>query len=116
MKRTGTTNPILKEQIAELRAQKAPIWKNLAYELDRATRKRREINLSRINRFVKDNEVILVPGKVLAAGTIKKKITIAAWNFSGKAVEEIKKAGGTILTIRELVKKYPTGKGVRVIG
>jgi len=116
MKRTGTTNQILKEQIAELSKQKAPIWKNLAYELDRATRKRREVNLSRINRFAKDGETILVPGKVLAAGSIKKKITITAWNFSEKAIEEIRKAGGSILTIRELMKKYPTGKGVRIIG
>ena len=116
MKRTGTTNPILKKQIEELKTQKAAIWKNLAYELDRATRKRREINLSRLQRHVKDNEVVLVPGKVLAAGMLNKKITIAAWNFSGKAMEEIRKSGGTILTIGELVKKHPTGKGVRIIG
>jgi len=116
MKRTGATNPIMQKQIAELKAHKALIWKNLAYELERATRKRREVNLSRINRFVKDGEVVLVPGKVLAAGSIKKKITISAWNFSGKAAEEIKKAGGTILTINELVKKHPTGKGVRILG
>ena len=116
MKRTGTTNPLLKAQIEELKAQKAAIWQNLAYELDRATRKRREINLSRINRFVKDNEIVLVPGKVLAAGKLKRKITVAAWNFSGEAAEEIKKAGGSIITIRELVKKHPTGKGVRIIG
>ena len=116
MKRTGTTNPLLKAMIAELRTQKTPIWKTLAYELDRATRKRREINLSKINRFAKDGETILVPGKVLGAGTLSKKITITAWNFSGGAAEAVKKAGGTILTIRELIKKCPTGKGVRIIG
>ena len=116
MKRTGATNPIMQKQIAELKAQNAPIWQKLAYELDRATRKRREVNLSRINRHVKDGEIILVPGKVLGAGTITKKITVAAWNFSGKAIEAIKKAGGTVLTINELVKKHPTGKGVRIIG
>jgi len=116
MKRTGTTNPLLKAQIAELKAHKAAIWKNLAYELERATRKRREVNLSRINRFVKDGETVLVPGKVLAAGTLRKRITISAWNFSGNAAEEIRKAGGTILTINEMIKKHPTGKGVRIIG
>ncbi|MFH0868910.1 MAG: 50S ribosomal protein L18e [archaeon] len=116
MKHTGPTNPLLKKQIAELKVHKAAIWKNLAYELERATRKRREVNLSRINRFVKDGETVLVPGKVLAAGTLRKRITIAAWSFSGGAAEEIRKAGGTIIAINELVKKYPTGKGVRIIG
>ena len=116
MKRTGATNPIMQKQIAELKTLRVPIWQKLAYELDRATRKRREVNLSRINRYAKEHEVVLVPGKVLGAGTITKKITIAAWNFSGKAIEAIKKAGGTVLTINELVKKYPTGKGIRIIG
>lgn len=116
MKRTGPTNPLLKKQIEELKAQKAGIWKRLAYELERATRKKREINLSSLQRNTKDGETVLALGKVLGAGSLNKKLTVAAWNFSAKAAAEIEKVGGSTITISDLIKKNPKGTGIKIIG
>jgi large subunit ribosomal protein L18e len=116
MKRTGPTNPIMQKTIAELKQQKAKLWKLVARELEKPTRNRREVNLSRIQRFAKANETVLVPGKVLAAGELNKKVTVAAWNFSTSAKEKIKAAGGKTLTISELIKLHPKGTNVKVIG
>ncbi len=116
MKRTGPTNPIMQKMIAELKQKDAKLWKRLARELEKPTRKRREVNLSRIERYAKANDVILVPGKVLAAGELSKKVTIAAWNFSAGAITKIKAAGGKTLTISELIKLHPKGTNVRLIG
>ncbi|MEM4248519.1 MAG: 50S ribosomal protein L18e [Candidatus Nanoarchaeia archaeon] len=116
MKRTGPSNPILKKTIAELKKQDANLWQRLAIELERATRKRREVNLSKLERFAVAGDTILVPGKVLGAGVLKKRLNVAAWSFSEGAAAAIKKAGGSTLTISELVKKNPKGTGVKVLG
>jgi large subunit ribosomal protein L18e len=116
MKRTGPTNPIMQKTIAELKQQKAKLWKRVARELEKPTRKRREVNLSKIQRFAKNGEVVLVPGKVLSSGELSKKITIAAWAFSANAIAKIKAAGGKPVTILDLVKTNPKGTGVKLLG
>ena len=119
MKRTGPTNQHLKNLVDELRdlasKQNAKIWYRIANDLEKSTRQRRVVNLSRINRFVKDNESIIVPGKVLGSGILEHKVTVAAFNFSKSAVDKIKK-NGSCLSIKELIEKNPKGKGVRIIG
>ena len=66
------------------------------------------INLSDLNNFFKDGDVVtpeilkergiikksLAGIKVLATGTIEKKLTIKAQRFSSKAVTKIEEAGG----------------------
>ncbi len=107
------TIDLLKKQSLD---QNVKIWKRLATDLEKSTRSRRVVNLSRINRFVKDNETIIVPGKVLGAGSLTKKVIVAAWDFSGQAKEVITKANGSCLSIYELLKKNPKGEKVRIIG
>lgn len=119
MKRTGPTNPQLRKLIMELRdlasKQNVKIWSRIADDLEKPTRQKRIVNLSRINRFVKENESIIVPGKVLGSGALDHKVTIAAFNFSRSAINKIKKVGN-YLTIEELIQKNPQGKGIRIIG
>jgi|SRR3989338_2341514 len=110
------TNPLLGKEIEFLNSQQALLWKRAAYELARATRKKREVNLSELQRYSKDGETILALGKVLAAGSLKNKLTVAAWNFSAKAAAAIKSAGGSTTTISELIKKNPKGTGVKILG
>ncbi len=118
-KRTGPTNPELISLIQELKQlsykQKAKIWKTIAKELERSTRQRRIVNLDRINRVCKNNDNIIVPGKVLASGILDKKVTIAAFNFSDQALNKIKEKGKAI-TIQELIKNNPKGSKLRIIG
>jgi large subunit ribosomal protein L18e len=116
---TGPTNPIMKKVIEEIKSrgykEKIPFLVTLAKKLEKPRRKRIEVNLSKINRVCKENEIIVVPGKVLSTGELKKPLTIAAASFSMAALEKIKKAGGRVLTITELIKENPKGKGVRII-
>ena len=116
MRKTKITNPELKKEIRELRKKKAAIWRRIAKDLERPTRIRRIVNLSRINRHTKTGDVIAVPGKVLSAGNLDKKITVAAWQFSARAKEKIKAAGGEILTLTQLATKNPKGSKIKLIG
>ena len=119
MRRTGPTNILVRKLIKSLRkASKesgSPVWGYVAELLSKPSRRRIAVNLSRINRHASDGEVVIVPGKVLGAGELSKKVTIAALSFSEAALQKIKAAGGRALTIKDLIDENPEGKGVRVM-
>jgi len=119
-KRTGPTNPILQDLISELKKksseQDAGIWGRVAEDLERSSRQRRVVNLSRISHFTKENETIIVPGKVLGSGLLDHKLNIAAYQFSQGAKEKIEQAGSKMMLISELIKQSPKGKRIRIIG
>lgn len=118
-RRTGPTNPALIKLIVELKKkgneEDINLWKRVASDLEKPTRTRRAVNLLRINHYTKENETIIVPGKVLGNGELDHKVTIAAYQFSGNAAEKINKAGKAI-TINELMKENPKANNVRIIG
>lgn len=120
MKRTGPTNPLLQDLIGELKKrgneQSVNLWKSIASDLEKPTRQRRVVNLSRINRHTKENEIIIVPGKVLGSGMLNHKLTISAYQFSDQAKDKIEKAGAEIVPLLELSKEKPNGKKIRIIG
>ena len=115
MVKRGPTNPRLLDLITELNKQEKGVWKKTAQLLSRPTRQRPWINLSKIDRHTKKDEIVLVPGKVLSSGNISKPLTIAAWRFSETAKEKIEKAKGKIISIQKLMKENPKGNGVRVM-
>jgi len=119
MKRTGPTNPQIRELVTELKTlsikEKAAIWKRVAEDLQRPSRNRRAVNISRINQFTKEGENIIVPGKVLGSGSLNHKVTIAAFAFSQSAKDSIDKIGKAIL-ISDVIKSNPKGKKLRIIG
>ncbi len=92
------------------------LWKRIAKELEGPTSKRRVVNLSRINKYSKNNDTVIVPGKVLSMGDLNKKVTIAAYNFSKSALQKINSSGSKAISINELVKQNPKGSKVRIIG
>ena len=79
--KTQKTNPQLKKLIYSLRKQEANLWQKTARELSRASRKRRDINISKVERFAENGETILIFGKVLGSGDLTKKVTVAALAF-----------------------------------
>jgi large subunit ribosomal protein L18e len=119
MKRTGPTNFQLLRLISELKKKSlddgSSVWKRIALDLERPSRQRREVNLSRINEFCRDNELVVVPGKVLGSGELDKKIVVAAYSFSQSAKEKIM-ANGQTLSLDELMKKKIKPSEIRVIG
>lgn len=118
MKRTGPTNIHLRRLIHTLRKaareHHAPVWRRVAELLEKPTRSRIEVNLSRINRHAEDGEVVVVPGKVLGSGVLEKRVVVAAWSFSADASKKISKVGRAV-TIESLLRENPGGKGVKII-
>tara|TARA_Y100000310_G_C20587106_1_gene766018 strand:- start:259 stop:612 length:354 start_codon:yes stop_codon:yes gene_type:complete len=116
VKRTGPSNPELQNLIKELNSKSdVNLWKRLAKDLSKPTRQRRIVNIYKINKFAKEGETVVVPGKVLNLGEMEKKVDVAAFSFSDKARAKINKVAKT-MTITELMDKNPEGKKVRLLG
>ena len=113
------TNPQLKDLIGELKKEASEksvkLWNRLANDLEKPTRQRKAVNLNKINLLSRENEIVVVPGKVLSNGELQHKVTIAALKFSTQAAEKIKNSDSQIFTIRELMKNNPEGKNVRIL-
>lgn len=94
---------------------KAPIWLAVSRALKKPRKNMAQINLSRISRLTNNGETVAVPGKVLGAGNVNHKVTIAALAFSASAREKIQLAGGTCITLNQLLEKNPKGTEVRIM-
>ncbi|MEM3342225.1 MAG: 50S ribosomal protein L18e [Thermoplasmata archaeon] len=113
------TNPqlvaLIKDLCSASHEKSAPIWRDIAERLSGPTSKRPAVNLSRIERYAKKDEIILVPGKLLGTGVITKPVTVAAYAFSQSAVKKLHAAGGKAISIRELLSQRPDGSGIRIM-
>ena len=111
-------NPKLQELISSLKKQsiehKTGVWKRVALELEKPTRMHRVVNLSKIEKYTENNDVVIVPGKLLSGGELTKKITIIAYNYSQKTVDKLGKS--TVISIEDALKKYPDAKNIKIIG
>lgn len=120
MKKISKTDPTLLILIQELKRESregdVAIWRDIARRLEKPRRNWAEVNISRLERYANDGDTIVVPGKVLGAGSLSKKLTVAAYRFSDSAKEMIENAGGRNITIKELVEENPSGTGIRIMG
>lgn len=120
MKKISKTDPnlvfLIESLKKESREKGAAIWRDIALRLEKPNRSWAEVNLSRLERYTEEGDVIVVPGKVLGAGNLNKKLVVAAYKFSGSARKKIEGAGGKSLTIAQLVHEVPDGSGVTIMG
>jgi large subunit ribosomal protein L18e len=97
------------------REQDAPIWTVAAKLLARPGRTNIEVNIGRVSRLAEDGQAIFVPGKVLGAGVLDKKLVVGAFSFSDGAKSKLRASGGTPLSVREFLDKFPKGNGVKLV-
>ena len=112
-------NEKLQELISSLKKQSIEqntgVWKRVALELEKSSRQHRVVNLSKIEKNTQENDVIVVPGKLLSGGELTKKVTIIAYSFSKSALEKIGNKAH-VISIEDGLKKYPNAKNIKIIG
>ena len=84
----------------------------VAKELARPKRRWPAVNLKDVDMIKGD---VLVAGKILSAGDLSGAKKIVAWSASGRALEKIKNAKGTFVTIVDQVKKNPELNGFDIL-
>jgi large subunit ribosomal protein L18e len=118
-RQTKSTNPNLVSLIRLLekksRENDAAVWMDVAKSLSQPKSKRVKINVSKINRHTKENEEVVVPGKVLGSGMMNHPATVAALDFSDEARSKIVGAKGKCLSLPEVIEANPKGANLRII-
>jgi len=119
-RRIKKTNPTLLKLVERLKREsfenKAPVWRDIADRLLKPRSQWVEVNVSKIERYASENDIIIVPGKLLGAGVISKKVKVAAFNCSDAAKDKIANAGGKSMSIEELLESNPKGSRIRIMG
>lgn len=117
--KTKTTNKVLFDTVQDLRKLSnktgVNVWKAVAAKLAGPASQRAQVNIGKIDKVVKDSEIIIICGKVLGDGLLSKKVTVVAFDASDSAIEKIEKAGGKFMKIKDYISKTPDNK-IRIIG
>ncbi|WP_247009235.1 50S ribosomal protein L18e [Halorientalis litorea] len=112
------TNPRLRSLIADLKSTArdsgGDVWADVAEQLEKPRRTHAEVNLGRIERYAREDETVVVPGKVLGSGVLQKDVAVAAVDVSGTAQTKIDQVG-EYMDIEQAVEQNPDGTDVRVI-
>ncbi|MBX8645803.1 MAG: 50S ribosomal protein L18e [Thermoplasmata archaeon] len=95
--------------------EKSPVWRDVAMRLEKPIGNRAVINLSRLDRYTKEGDVIVVPGKILGMGRMSKKITVSAYMLSSSAVAKLEKAGCKLYDLQSLARDNPKGSGIKLM-
>ncbi|RLG14401.1 MAG: 50S ribosomal protein L18e [Candidatus Nanohalarchaeota archaeon] len=108
MKLRNFTDNSKKELILALKKQhvkdKKQLWLDLAKRLNKASRNMPAVNLKKIEQNTKENDIVIVAGKILSDGELSKKITLCSFNASESALDKIKEANCKYIGFDELMK------------
>ncbi|MBW6442691.1 50S ribosomal protein L18e [Patescibacteria group bacterium] len=107
------TNENLVETIKN--AKRYPEWIQVASMLASPRKNFINLNLDEIDKASKEGESVVICGKVLSQGEIKKKIKIIAFNFSESSKEKLLKLKVPTLSIIEEIKQNPEARDIKVL-
>ncbi|MBR9681195.1 MAG: 50S ribosomal protein L18e [Candidatus Altiarchaeota archaeon] len=108
-------DPRIGRLLVDLSKSKSKFWFAVGKRLSAPRRERIAVNVSQLRRNIVGGETVVVPGKLLGAGEIDRKVTVAAYQFSETAVEKIKAASGKVMLIEELLDKDKVGKKLKMV-
>ena len=106
--KTNVEKSIIKEWLELLneasRGKRYPkLWKRVYGLVSVPTRKRYSVNLSKLDRYTKEGDNVIVPGKILSSGKITHKLKISALEYSQPALKGLKEADCKIVPIKEML-------------
>jgi large subunit ribosomal protein L18e len=91
------------------------IWRALADDLNSPKRSRISVNLSRINRNTESGDIVAIPGKVLASGSLSHPLTVAAFSFSNGARQKITQSGSKAIFLVDLLEEKIEPSNIKII-
>ena len=92
--------------ISELMKEKKKFYKEVARRLKKCP----GVNVSKIERLAKENETIVVPGRVIGNSKMTKKVKIYAYGFSSSAEKNVIASGSSALGMEEFLKNKDSGR------
>ena len=113
-------NPIIREAVKKIRTVSKTgnknFWSNIEEMILRPRSRRPEVNIGKISKLTKENDIVLVPGKLLGDGILDHPVTVSALFASKSAIRKVQEAGGTYLPLTEFVDRFPDVSNIKVLG
>jgi large subunit ribosomal protein L18e len=112
-KKNLQTQKLISELYRLSKDKKKEVYAVIAKSLMAPTRKINAVNFFKLQKssHVVDGDIIVIPGKLLAVGTLEKKITIYANGFSESAKAKFK----NIKLLSDLIKDNVDYKKIKLI-
>ena len=107
---------LIKELKSASRKNEAPIWSKIAKNVLKSNSNKKTINLKKIDKLADDGNAVVISGKILGTGNLSHKVLVSSFSISNSAAKKIKESGGEILQFSDMIDRFPTGKGVKIIG
>ena len=107
---------LVKELKSASKKNEAPIWSKIAKNVLKSNSNKRTINLKKIDALTDDGSAVVISGKILGTGNLSHKVLVSSFSISNSAAKKIKESGGQVLKFSDMIEKFPTGKGVKIIG
>ena len=107
---------LIKELKSASKKNEAPIWSKIAKNALKSNSNKRTINLKKIDALTDDGSAVVISGKILGTGNLSHKVLVSSFSISNSAAKKIKESGGEILQFSDMIDRFPTGKGVKIIG
>ncbi|MDE1865172.1 MAG: 50S ribosomal protein L18e [Candidatus Micrarchaeota archaeon] len=106
----------LKDWLQELKGasrgeRNAKLWKRVLELSAVPARSRRSVNIYKINKYTKDGDNVVVPGKVLSEGRMDHKVNITAIEFSASALVRLRDSQCTVRGLGDMLKE----KGIKLV-
>ena len=107
---------LVKELKSASKKNEAPIWSKIAKNALKSNSNKKNINLKKIDRLTDDGNAVVISGKILGTGKLSHKVLVSSFSISNSAAKKIKESGGEILQFSDMIQRFPSGKGVKIIG
>ena len=107
---------LVKELKSASKKNEAPIWSKIAKDALKSNSNKRTINLKKIDALTDDGSAVVISGKILGTGNLSHKVLVSSFSISNSAAKKIKESGGEVLQFSDMIDRFPTGKGVKIIG
>jgi large subunit ribosomal protein L18e len=107
---------LIKELKSASKKNEAPIWSKIAKNAIKSNSSKKTINLKKIDKLTDDGNAVVISGKILGTGNLSHKVLVSSFSISNSAAKKIKESGGEVLQFSDMIDRFPTGKGVKIIG
>ena len=115
MKRKNTVlQSLIHRLLNQSKEDNIPLWKAVAEYLSKPARNQPQKNIVELDKQGSEDEILVVPGKVLGIGRTSKSLTVVAYKFSNSAKKHLEENGQT-MTIEEALDEYPKAKNMRLL-
>ncbi len=97
-------------------AKRSRFWAAVLRHLEASSRRMRAVNIYRLNGVDPPSGKVLVVGKLLGGGSLKRPLKVVAFDFSDAAYRKVLEAGGEAYYLDEYLDKDGSSRGFVIVG